>query len=57
MGSLVIVLLQIISVFWQWKKVYQIGKIFNEVIRRTKMYQIFGPPCHCHLNYYCLILM
>jgi len=43
-GSLVIILLQIFSWFWKWQK-FANWSIFDEVIRRTKMCPIFGPPC------------
>jgi len=42
-GSLLTVLLQIFCRFRQWKSL-KIGQYFDEVIRRTKVCQIFGPP-------------
>jgi len=44
-GSLVMVLLQIFSWFWQWKN-FENRLIFEKVIRRTKIVPIFGHPAY-----------
>ena len=50
-GCLEILLLQIFSWFWPWKR-FENWSIFDEIIRRTKMCQIFGPPCTCVWAHY-----